>query len=81
MANLNEFKKVGVGLDLDPVLKKAEKGATNMARLAHVNEVIAWIKKAGTETHANNLAAKAAGLVTGDLYSNSVTRALHVVHD
>jgi hypothetical protein len=81
MARLDKFKQVGVGLGLDPVLKKAEKGETNLARLAHANEIIAWIKKAGTELHASNNAAKTAGLKTGDLYSNSVTRALHVVHD
>lgn len=68
MAQIDKFKKIGVGLSLDPVLKKAERGATNGARLAHVNEVIDFIRNAATISHASNAAAKTAGLVDGDLY-------------
>ena len=79
MAQIEKFKKIGVGLGLDPVLKKAERGATNKARLAHVNEVIDFIRNAATIAHANNTAAKAAGLVAGDLYHTA--GALKIVHD
>jgi hypothetical protein len=46
-----------------------KENATGLARLLHVNEVIDWIRvEALKENHADNAAAKAAGLVKGDLY-------------
>tara|TARA_Y100000592_G_C5479139_1_gene324233 strand:+ start:1548 stop:1793 length:246 start_codon:yes stop_codon:yes gene_type:complete len=81
MAQIEKFKKIGVGLGLDPVLKKASRGETRDATLAHVNEVIDFIRKASKIEHANNAAAKAAGLVAGDLFRKTGTSELHIVHD
>jgi hypothetical protein len=41
---------------------------TGLAKLLHVNEVIDWIRGTAKIEYANNAAAKAAGLVDGDLY-------------
>jgi hypothetical protein len=46
-----------------------KRDTTGTARLLHVNEVISWIRvEALKENHADNAAAKTAGLVAGDLY-------------
>jgi len=46
-----------------------KRDTTGTARLLHVNEVIDWIRvDALKENHADNAAAKTAGLVNGDLY-------------
>ena len=42
--------------------------ATGLARLLHVNAVINWVRGAADLEYADNAAAKAAGLVKGDLY-------------
>ncbi len=41
---------------------------TGLAKLLHVNQVIDFVRSAATVEHADNAAAKAAGLVDGDLY-------------
>ena len=64
----------------DSVLGKAPRAEHGLARYAHVNEVIAEVNKVVgpiakvsnaallARNYANNTAAKAAGLVNGDIY-------------
>ncbi len=72
-------KKVKQVVD-DSVLGKAPRAEHGLARYAHVNEVIAEVNKVVgpiakvsnaallARNHANNAAAKTAGLVNGDIY-------------
>jgi hypothetical protein len=51
-----------------------KRNSTGPAKLLHVNEVIDWIRvDALKENHADNAAAKTAGLVAGDLYHTDGT--------
>ena len=73
------IKKVKQVVD-DSVLGKAPRAEHGLARYAHVNEVIAEVNKVVgpiskvsnaallARNHANNAAAKTAGLVDGDIY-------------
>ena len=57
-----------------------KRDTTGLAKLLHVNEVIDWIRiESLKENHADNAAAKAAGLVNGDLYHKSGN--LRIVYD
>ena len=67
----------------DAVLSKAPRAEHGLARYAHVNEVITEVNKVVgpiakvsnaallARNHANNAAAKTAGLVNGDIYHTS----------
>ena len=67
----------------DAVLGKAPRAEHGLARYAHVNEVITEVNKVVgpiakvsnaaplARNHANNAAAKTAGLVNGDIYHTS----------
>ena len=67
----------------DAVLGKAPTAEHGLARYAHVNEVITEVNKVVgpiakvsnaallARNHANNAAAKTAGLVNGDIYHTS----------
>jgi hypothetical protein len=59
---------------------KGKENTTGLAKLLHVNEVIDWIRvDALKENHADNAAAKTAGLVNGDLYHTD--GALKIVYE
>jgi len=51
----------------DP-LYEDKTNVTGLARLLHVNAVINWVREAADLEYADDAAAKAAGLVKGDLY-------------
>ena len=50
-----------------------QENTTALAKLLHVNEVISWVRNTVSVSYANNAAAKAAGLVDGDLYHTAGT--------
>ena len=61
----------------DPYLRK--EADMSLAKFGHINFLLDQIN---SETlYVDNAAAIAGGLVKGDFYQNSVTRAIHVVHD
>ena len=58
----------------------ATRAQTGNARLLHVNEVISWIRDlADSTTYTDEAAAKADGLVKGDLYIQTGNGAINVV--
>ena len=64
----------------NPAYEGVTRAQTGNARLLHVNEVISWIRDlADSSTYADEAAAKADGLVKGDLYIQTGNGAINVV--
>ena len=58
----------------------ATRAQTGNARLLHVNEVISWIRDLADSTnYADEAAAKADGLVKGDLYIETGSGQINIV--
>lgn len=53
---------------LEKIARKQEYGQAQLARIAHVNEVITFLQASATQEYADNTAALAGGLVVGDFY-------------
>jgi len=63
-----------------PAFEGVTRAQTGNARLLHVNLVISWLRDlAGSDTYADETAAKAAGLEKGDLYLKDGDSSIHIV--
>jgi len=63
-----------------PAYVGATAAETGNARLLHVNLVISWLRDlADSTTYADETAAKAAGLLKGDLYIQTGSGAINIV--
>jgi len=71
MAQIKDLTATTPDATLKAVAKTGKYGSGGLAKLAHVNDVINWIKDAGLpgNEYATNADAKTIGLlVVGDLY-------------
>jgi len=70
MAQIKDLTATTPDATLSAVAKTGKYGSGGLAKLAHVNDVINWIKDAGLpgNEYATNILAIAGGLEVGDLY-------------